>query len=92
VDETEMLERLRGALGARYALERELGRGGMGAVYLARDLKPDREVAIKVLDPALATTVATERLMREIRITHPAPRGRSRGDGFRHRPNRLAVY
>ncbi len=45
------IDRLRTALADRYALERELGRGGKAAVYLAHDLKHDRDVAIKVLRP-----------------------------------------
>ena len=63
-----------GALPDRYAIERELGRGGMATVYLARDLRHDREVAIKVLEPHMASSDAG-RFLREIRIaarlTHP---------------------
>ncbi|MEO8561689.1 MAG: protein kinase [bacterium] len=59
----------------RYAIERELGHGGMATVFLARDLKHDRDVAIKVLDPALARSIASERFLREIgiaaRLNHP---------------------
>src|SRR5688500_17560548 len=49
---------LQAALAGEYSLERELGRGGMGVVYLARDVQLDRDVAIKVLPPDLATTLA----------------------------------
>ncbi|HEU4648859.1 MAG TPA: protein kinase [Gemmatimonadales bacterium] len=63
------------AFAEQYRLQRELGRGGMGAVYLAEDLKHGRPVAIKVLPPHLATGVAPERFLREIhfaaRLTHP---------------------
>jgi len=64
------------ALGTSYALERELGRGGMGAVYLARDLTLDRPVAIKVLPPELAVRPELrERFLRETRtaasFSHP---------------------
>ncbi len=63
------------ALQARYAIERELGRGGMATVYLAEDLKHGREVAIKVLRPELAASVDAERFLREIgiaaRLAHP---------------------
>jgi TolB-like protein/predicted Ser/Thr protein kinase len=59
---------LRSALGDRYTLERELGRGGMSAVYLARDLKHDRPVALKVLLPELAVTLGADRFQREIRL------------------------
>ena len=52
-----------------YVLERELGRGGMATVYLARDLKHGRRVALKVLQPELAATLGTERFLREIRVT-----------------------
>src|SRR5207253_1828298 len=68
-------EQLRGALGDRYALERELGRGGMATVYLASDLKHHRRVAVKVLKPELAAALGPERFLREIEIaaglTHP---------------------
>jgi serine/threonine-protein kinase len=56
------------ALPDRYQLERELGRGGMATVYLARDLKHDRMVAIKVLHPELAATLGPERFLREIKV------------------------
>ena len=57
------------ALAGRYAIERELGRGGMATVYLARDLRHDRGVALKVLHPELAASLGPERFLREIRIT-----------------------
>src|ERR1044071_8277973 len=56
------------ALRERYALERELGQGGMATVYLARDLRHDRNVALKVLRPELAASLGPERFLREIRI------------------------
>lgn len=64
----DAIGRLGAALGERYAVERELGRGGMATVYLARDCKHDREVAIKVLHPDLAATIGGERFEREIRL------------------------
>ena len=54
---TDTLERLTTALGRSYRLERELGAGGMATVYLARDLKHDRDVAIKVHTPELAASL-----------------------------------
>ncbi|HEU4828479.1 MAG TPA: serine/threonine-protein kinase [Gemmatimonadales bacterium] len=71
----EFLE-LQAALAGEYSLQRELGRGGMGIVYLARDVQLDRDVAIKVLPPSLADTPASrERFVREARIaaglSHP---------------------
>ena len=57
------------ALEGRYAIERELGAGGMATVYLAHDLKHDRRVAIKVLKPELAAAVGSERFLAEIRTT-----------------------
>jgi TolB-like protein/tetratricopeptide (TPR) repeat protein len=57
------------ALHDRYVVDRELGRGGMARVWLSRDLKHDRLVAIKVLHPELAATLGPERFQREIRTT-----------------------
>jgi serine/threonine-protein kinase len=56
------------ALRDRYVLGRELGRGGMATVYLARDLRHDRPVALKVLHPELAHALGPERFIREIRL------------------------
>src|SRR5204862_1857786 len=63
------LSQLDTALADRYRIERELGRGGMATVYLARDLKHDRAVAIKVLDPELGAVLGAERFLSEIRVT-----------------------
>ncbi len=62
------LDRLRTAFEGTYDIERELGAGGMATVYLARDLKHDRRVAIKVLRPELAAALGPDRFPREIRI------------------------
>ncbi len=62
-------ERLVAALADRYRIERELGAGGMATVYLAQDLKHDRQVAIKVLRPELAAVIGAERFLSEIRTT-----------------------
>lgn len=66
---------LTGALAGRYTIERELGRGGMATVYLARDLRHRRLVALKVLDPKLGTLLGPSRFTREIetaaRLSHP---------------------
>jgi len=63
------------ALADRYALQRELGRGGMATVYLAEDRKHERRVALKVLKPELAAVLGAERFLREVKIaaqlTHP---------------------
>src|SRR5213594_1521405 len=64
------------ALAGRYSLERELGRGGMGIVYLARDLRLERVVAVKLLPPDRARDAAArERFLREARmaaqLSHP---------------------
>ena len=62
-------EALHEALGGRYEVQEVLGQGGMGTVYLARDLRHDRPVAIKTIHPHLATTRVQERFEREIQIT-----------------------
>ena len=71
----EQRDRLQAALAQRYLIERELGRGGMATVYLARDLKHERLVALKVLQPSLAASLGPERFLREIRtaarLQHP---------------------
>jgi serine/threonine-protein kinase len=64
-----VMERLSAALADRYRVERELGAGGMATVYLAHDLKHDRDVALKVLDPELAAALGADRFLREIRMT-----------------------
>src|SRR6476659_2223492 len=61
-------DRLRTALSDRYSIERELGAGGMATVYLARDLKHDREVALKVLRADLSAMIGSERFLAEVRI------------------------
>ncbi|MCH7476187.1 MAG: serine/threonine-protein kinase, partial [Gemmatimonadetes bacterium] len=66
---SDQFERLKTALADRYAIERELGEGGMAKVYLARDLKHDRSVAVKVLRPELAAVLGAERFLNEIRVT-----------------------
>ncbi len=72
---SDLLSQLRKALQGRYEVERELGSGGMAVVYLASDLKHDRRVAIKVLRPGLASSLGSERFLREIQIaaklSHP---------------------
>ena len=61
--------RLTTALADRYRIERELGHGGMATVYLAHDLKHDRQVALKVLRPDLAAVLGAERFLHEIKVT-----------------------
>jgi serine/threonine protein kinase len=62
-------ERLRAALADRYPIDRELGSGGMATVYLAKDLRHERDVAVKVFQPELAAALGSERFLREIKIT-----------------------
>src|SRR5687768_11481959 len=64
-----VIERLSAALAGKYAVEREVGHGGMATVYLARDLRHDRRVAIKVLREELAAAVGADRFLAEIRVT-----------------------
>ncbi|HVL17438.1 MAG TPA: serine/threonine-protein kinase, partial [Gemmatimonadales bacterium] len=65
---TDPVAALREGLRDRYALERELGRGGMARVWLAQDLRHDRPVALKLLHQNLAATLGPERFQREIRL------------------------
>jgi eukaryotic-like serine/threonine-protein kinase len=62
-------DRLTTALSDRYRIEREIGVGGMATVYLARDIRHDRDVAIKVLHPDLGAALGGERFLAEIRTT-----------------------
>jgi serine/threonine-protein kinase len=72
---SELLEELREALRENYAVESEVGRGGMATVFLAEDLKHGRRVAIKVLSPELSSSLDSDRFKREIqiaaRLSHP---------------------
>jgi serine/threonine protein kinase len=72
---SELQQRLAAGLTGRYTLERELGQGGMALVFLARDLRHDRRVALKVLRPEISAEIGAERFLREIKLaaglTHP---------------------
>ena len=72
---TATIDARRQALAGRYAIERELGAGGMATVYLARDVRHDRDVAIKILNAELAESLGRQRFVREIRmaakLNHP---------------------
>jgi serine/threonine-protein kinase len=72
---SNLQKRMTAALADRYRFERELGQGGMAIVYLARDLRHDRNVAVKVLRPELGSEIGADRFLREIklaaRLTHP---------------------
>ena len=65
----DSLSRLTSALADRYAVERQIGAGGMATVYLARDVRHDRKVALKVMKPEVAAAIGAERFLREIRTT-----------------------
>src|SRR5437762_2015685 len=60
---------LSSSLAGRYEIEREIGAGGMATVYLARDVRHDRRVAVKVLRPELGAVLGVERFLTEIRVT-----------------------
>ncbi|HTG50624.1 MAG TPA: hypothetical protein VL915_09060, partial [Gemmatimonadales bacterium] len=62
------LGRLEAAVGDRYAIEREIGRGGTAIVYLAQDTKHGRQVALKVLRPEVTAALGSDRFLREIQI------------------------
>ncbi len=62
------IQDIRSSLSGRYRVVEELGRGGMGVVFLAKDPKHDRDVAVKVLDPELSSRGFFERFEREIRV------------------------
>jgi eukaryotic-like serine/threonine-protein kinase len=64
----DLLDRLQTALAGRYAVEREVGHGGMAIVYLARDARHDRMVALKVLHDRFTERLGPERFLREIRV------------------------
>jgi len=71
----DLLDRLQTALAGRYAVEREVGHGGMAVVYLARDFRHNRLVALKVLQERFTEVLGAERFLREIqvaaRLRHP---------------------
>jgi serine/threonine-protein kinase len=71
----DLLQDLKTALADHYDIEGELGEGGMAYVFVADDIKHDRKVAIKVLKPDLASSLGTERFLREIKnaakLSHP---------------------
>ena len=66
---SDLMNRLAAALAGRYEIERELGQGGMATVYLAKDIKHGRRVALKVLKLELAAVVGAERFLAEIQTT-----------------------
>ena len=68
-DDSARIAALADALAGRYAIEREIARGGMATVYVARDVRHGRRVAIKVMRDEVAAAVGTERFLEEIRVT-----------------------
>jgi serine/threonine protein kinase len=63
------LERLTAALSDRYAIQRELGSGGMAMVYLATDFRDERNATLEVLKPGLSVILRAERFLAEIKVT-----------------------
>jgi len=72
---SDLQQRLSDGLSGRYTIQRELGEGGMAVVFLAHDVKHDRNVAVKVLRPEISAEIGAERFLREIKLaaglTHP---------------------
>ena len=66
---SDTIARLNAALQGRYRIDREIGEGGMATVYLADDIRHQRQVALKVLKPELAAVVGADRFLTEIRTT-----------------------
>src|SRR5436190_11582181 len=65
----DALAQLNTSLAGRYTIDREIGRGGMATVYLARDIRHARPVALKVLNPELGAVLGVERFLSEIQVT-----------------------
>jgi len=65
---SELQQRLESGLTGRYVVERPLGEGGMAVVFLARDLRHERAVAVKVLRPEISAEIGAERFLREIKM------------------------
>jgi len=92
------LDRLKSALADRYTIGRELGSGGMATVFLAKDLKHDRQVALKLLRPELGAVLGGERFLNEIKVTanlthpHILPLLDSGTAGPPERPNDFLYY
>src|SRR5215217_6391207 len=74
-------EQLNTALDGRYTIERRIGAGGLAVVYLARDLRHHRQVALRVLNPELGAVLGSERFMSEIEVTATL-----------HHPNLLPLF
>ncbi|MEP6509191.1 MAG: protein kinase, partial [Gemmatimonadales bacterium] len=72
---SDLQQRLETGLAGRYTVQRQLGEGGMAVVFLARDLRHERAVAVKVLRPDISAEIGAERFLREIKmaasLTHP---------------------
>jgi len=66
---SEPIDPLQAAVSDRYTVERKLGAGGMATVYLAQDVRHNRKVAIKVMDPDLAELIGAPRFLKEIETT-----------------------
>src|SRR5438067_890267 len=65
----DALAQLNASLAGRYSIDREVGRGGMATVFLARDVRHNRKVAVKLLNPELGAVLGVERFLSEIQVT-----------------------